>query len=181
MGRKIFVGGLPWSFGEAELREAFDQFGTITYAKVVMDRDTGRSRGFGFVEYSSDAEAQAAIAGMDQQDCGGRRVNVNEAKERAPRSGGDRRGGGGYKGRDGGGGGSRPPRRQPSGNRWGSSPDRGDRGHDRRSPEPARDFSPPRREFSEPEFPPVEKKRDRYSNKRKGNRHEKKDDGWNDW
>jgi len=87
MGRKIFVGGLPWATDEDGLRAAFAEYGEITYAKVVTDRDTGRSKGFGFVEFDTDQAAQDAIAGMDGQDLGGRRVRVNEAHEKKRDSG----------------------------------------------------------------------------------------------
>ncbi len=90
MGNKLYVGNLPYSVRDGDLEQAFGQFGAVTSAKVMMERDTGRSKGFGFVEMGSDAEAQAAIAGMNGQPLGGRSVVVNEA--RPPRSGG---GGGG--------------------------------------------------------------------------------------
>ena len=93
MGRKVFVGGLPWATDENALKDAFKEFGTVTYAKVISDRETGRSRGFGFVEFSSDAEAQAAVRGMDQQDLGGRKVTVNEAQDRRNDRGGGEGGG----------------------------------------------------------------------------------------
>jgi len=115
MGNKLYVGNLPYSFRDEDLQQAFAAHGTVTSAKVMMERDTGRSKGFGFVEMGSDAEAQAAINGMNGQQYGGRGLVVNEARPmepRAPRSGGDfgggggRSGGGGYGGgRSGGGGG----------------------------------------------------------------------------
>jgi hypothetical protein len=107
MGNKLYVGNLPYSVRDADLEQAFGQFGAVTSAKVMMERDTGRSKGFGFVEMGSDAEAQAAINGMNGQPLGGRSVVVNEARPmeaRPPRSGGFS-GGGGYGG--GGGGGAR--------------------------------------------------------------------------
>ncbi len=106
MGNKLYVGNLPYSVRDNDLEQAFGQFGAVTSAKVMMERDTGRSKGFGFVEMASDAEAQAAIEGMNGQSLGGRSVVVNEARPmeaRPPRSGGFGGGGGGY----GGGGGGR--------------------------------------------------------------------------
>jgi len=119
MGNKLYVGNLPYTVRDEDLQQAFGEFGAITSAKVMMERDTGRSKGFGFVEMGSDAEAQAAIAGMNGQSLGGRSITVNEARPmeaRPPRTGGfgggggyggggggDRSGGGGY----GGGGGGR--------------------------------------------------------------------------
>ncbi|PKO40966.1 MAG: RNA-binding protein [Betaproteobacteria bacterium HGW-Betaproteobacteria-3] len=118
MGNKLYVGNLPYSFSDSDMQQAFGQFGSVSSAKVMMDRDTGRSKGFGFVEMGSDAEAQAAIAGMNGQNMGGRDLVVNEARPmeaRPPRSGGGgfgggggggggRSGGGGYGGAAGGGG-----------------------------------------------------------------------------
>ena len=108
MGNKLYVGNLPYSFRDSDLEQAFGEFGTVTSAKVMMERDTGRSKGFGFVEMSSGAEAQAAIEGMNGRQSGGRALVVNEARpmEQRPRGfgGGE---GGGYGGgrREGGGGG----------------------------------------------------------------------------
>jgi hypothetical protein len=106
MGNKLYVGNLPYSVRDSDLEQAFSQFGSVTSAKVMMERDTGRSKGFGFVEMGSDAEAQAAINGMNGQPLGGRSVVVNEARpmESRPRSGGFGGGGGGYGGGGGGGG-----------------------------------------------------------------------------
>ena len=107
MGKKLYVGNLPYSVRDGDLEQAFGQFGSVTSAKVMMERDTGRSKGFGFVEMGSDEEAQAAINGMNGQPLGGRSVVVNEARpmeERPPRSGGGGFGGGGGR-REGGGGG----------------------------------------------------------------------------
>jgi hypothetical protein len=104
MGNKLYVGNLPYSVRDNDLEQAFGQFGAVTSAKVMMERDTGRSKGFGFVEMGSDAEAQAAINGMNGQPLGGRSIVVNEARPmepRPPRSGGF--GGGGYGGGGGGG------------------------------------------------------------------------------
>jgi len=106
MGKKLYVGNLPYSVRDGDLEQAFGQFGSVTSAKVMMERDTGRSKGFGFVEMGSDEEAQSAINGMNGQPLGGRSVVVNEARpmeERPPRSGGGGFGGGGGR-REGGGG-----------------------------------------------------------------------------
>jgi RNA recognition motif-containing protein len=114
MGNKLYVGNLPYSVRDSDLEQSFGQFGSVTSAKVMMERDTGRSKGFGFVEMGSDAEAQAAIEGMNGAPLGGRSLVVNEARPmepRPPRSGGFGGGGGGYGGggREGGGGGFRSP------------------------------------------------------------------------
>jgi RNA recognition motif-containing protein len=109
MGNKLYVGNLPYSVRDEDLQQSFGQFGAVTSAKVMMERDTGRSKGFGFVEMGSDAEAQAAITGMNGQPLGGRSVVVNEARPmeaRPPRSGGFGGGSGGGGGGYGGGGGS---------------------------------------------------------------------------
>ena len=109
MGNKLYVGNLPYSVQDSDLQQSFGQFGAVTSAKVMMDRETGRSKGFGFVEMGSDAEAQAAINGMNGQSLGGRSVVVNEARpmeSRPPRSGGYGGGGGGGYGGGGGGGGN---------------------------------------------------------------------------
>ena len=98
MGNKLYVGNLPYSVRDNDLEQAFSAFGAVTSAKVMMERDTGRSKGFGFVEMGSDAEAQAAIQGMHGQALGGRAIVVNEARPmeaRPPRSGGGGYGGGG--------------------------------------------------------------------------------------
>ncbi|KPF48198.1 RNA-binding protein [beta proteobacterium AAP121] len=109
MGNKLYVGNLAYSVRDDSLLQAFSQFGTVTSAKVMMDRETGRSKGFGFVEMGSDPEAQAAINGMNGQPIDGRAVVVNEARPREERpggfgGGGGRSGGGGYGGGGGGGG-----------------------------------------------------------------------------
>jgi RNA recognition motif. (a.k.a. RRM, RBD, or RNP domain) len=108
MGNKLYVGNLPYSVRDSDLEQAFGEFGAVTSAKVMMERETGRSKGFGFVEMASDAEAQSAINGMNGQPLGGRSVVVNEARpmeSRPPRSGGygGGGGGGGYGGGGGGG------------------------------------------------------------------------------
>lgn len=111
MGNKLYVGNLPYAVRDNDLQQQFSQFGNVTSAKVMMERDTGRSKGFGFVEMGSDAEAQAAIAGLQGADLGGRPLVVNEARPmepRAPRSfGGGREGGFGGGRREGGFGGGR--------------------------------------------------------------------------
>jgi RNA recognition motif-containing protein len=107
MGKKLYVGNLSYETGDAELETLFAAYGTVQSAQVIMDRDTGRSKGFGFVEMGSDQEAQAAIAGLSGKQVGGRSLTVNEAKPREDRGGGGGRGGyggggggrGGYGGR----------------------------------------------------------------------------------
>ncbi len=106
MGNKLYVGNLPYSFRDDDLQQSFAPHGTVTSAKVMMERDTGRSKGFGFVEMSTEAEAQTAINAMNGQQFGGRGLVVNEARPmepRPPRAGG---GGGGFGGGGGGGGGN---------------------------------------------------------------------------
>jgi len=105
VGNKLYVGNLAYSVRDDSLTQAFAQFGTVTSAKVMMDRETGRSKGFGFVEMGSDAEAQAAINGMNGQPLQGRPLVVNEARPREERPGGFGGGGGGRGGYGGGGGG----------------------------------------------------------------------------
>ncbi|SEL76523.1 RNA recognition motif. (a.k.a. RRM, RBD, or RNP domain) [Roseateles sp. YR242] len=107
MGNKLYVGNLAYSVRDETLQEAFSQFGTVTSAKVMMDRETGRSKGFGFVEMATDAEAQAAINGMNGQALDGRAIVVNIARprEERPGGGGGFGGGGGGRGGFGGGGG----------------------------------------------------------------------------
>jgi len=108
MGNKLYVGNLPYTVRDEDLQQSFGQYGSVSSAKVMMERDTGRSKGFGFVEMGNDAEAQAAIAGMNGQSLGGRSITVNEARPmeaRPPRSGGFGGGGGGGGGGYGGGGG----------------------------------------------------------------------------
>lgn len=91
----IYVGNLPWSYNSSDLERLFTPYGAVTSANVIMDRATGRSRGFGFVEMASDDEARSAIEGLEGHDIGGRKLSVNEAKPRQPRQGGGRGFGGG--------------------------------------------------------------------------------------
>ncbi len=114
MSKKLFVGGLSWNTDNEGLRQAFQQFGDITEVRVITDRETGRSRGFGFVTFDQEDAASKAISEMDGQDLDGRTIKVNVAEEKPPRTGGGG-GGGGFRsggggGRSGGGGGG--------GNRW---------------------------------------------------------------
>jgi RNA recognition motif-containing protein len=102
---KIYVGNLPFNTTEDSLRAAFEPYGEVASASIVMDRDTGRSRGFGFIEMNSDEQAKAAIAALHGSNMGGRDLTVNEAKPREPRAGGFGGGGGGGGGRGGFGGG----------------------------------------------------------------------------
>ncbi len=101
MAKKLFVGGLSWTTTDAGLRQAFERFGEISEAKVVLDRDSGRSRGFGFVTFTQDDAARSAMSEMDGVQLDGRNIKVNEAEEKGPRTGG----GGGRGPRTGGGGG----------------------------------------------------------------------------
>jgi cold-inducible RNA-binding protein len=116
MGNKLYVGNLPYTVRDEDLQQAFSAYGSVNSAKVMMERDTGRSKGFGFVEMGSDAEALAAVEGMNGQSLGGRSLVVNEARPmeaRPPRTGGGGfggpRGGGGGFGGGGGEGGFRSP------------------------------------------------------------------------
>ena len=123
MSMKLYVGNLAFATSSQELQELFAQAGTVTSASVIEDRDTGRSRGFGFVEMSSKEEGEAAIAQLNGKEMNGRALNVNEAKPRENRGGGggrggfggNRGGGGGYNGNRGGGGFSGGGNREP---RW---------------------------------------------------------------
>lgn len=118
---KLYVGNLPYSVGDAELRQLFEPHGTVTSASVIMDRDTGRSRGFGFVEMASNEEGNKAIEAINGKDMGGRALVVNEAKprEERPRGGGGwGSGGGGGGGRGGYGGGRDRGGRGGGGGRW---------------------------------------------------------------
>src|SRR4051794_34402910 len=103
MSKKLFVGGLSWGTDDEALRQAFSKYGEIAEAKVITDRETGRSRGFGFVSFASDNDAMTAMQEMDGKELDGRTIKVNEAQERPPREGGG--GGGGGRGGFGGGGG----------------------------------------------------------------------------
>jgi cold-inducible RNA-binding protein len=111
MGNRLYVGNLSYGTTELELRELFGQMGTVADAKVVMDRETGRPRGFAFVEMSSAEEALKAIEQINGRELDGRALNVNEAQERSGGGGGGGRGGGGGGGRGGGGGGGGGGRR----------------------------------------------------------------------
>ena len=105
MTKKLFVGSLAWATSDEGLREAFERFGEVLDAKVITDRDTGRSRGFGFVTFADDAAADQAIEAMDGSTLDGRTLNVNEARDRPRRNGGGGGGGGGGRGGRGGYGG----------------------------------------------------------------------------
>jgi len=119
MGKKLYVGNLAYSVGDSELQQIFEAHGAVQSAQVIMDRDTGRSKGFGFVEMGSDAEAQAAIQALNGSEVEGRALTVNEARPKPEGGGGGGRGGyggggggggrgrGGYGGGGGGGGGGR--------------------------------------------------------------------------
>jgi RNA recognition motif-containing protein len=119
MGKKLYVGNLAYSIADQDLQQIFGQYGTVESAKVIMDRDSGQSKGFGFVEMSSDSEAQAAIAGANGMEFQGRALTVNEARPKEDRPGG----GGGF-----GGGGGRP---RGGGGGFGGGGRGGDRGGDR--------------------------------------------------
>ncbi len=95
MGKRLYVGNMSYSTSSSDLEQMMASFGTVVSAEVISDRSTGQSKGFGFVEMSSEEEAQAAIAGLNGQEQGGRALTVNEAKPRAPREGGYGGGGGG--------------------------------------------------------------------------------------
>jgi RNA recognition motif-containing protein len=105
VGKKLYVGNLSYGVNESDLEGLFSQFGTVQSAQIIVDRDTNRSKGFGFVEMDSESEAQAAIQGLHDQEHDGRRLTVNEAKPREDRGGGGGGYGGGGGGRSGGGGG----------------------------------------------------------------------------
>ncbi|MBX3018170.1 MAG: RNA-binding protein [Bdellovibrionaceae bacterium] len=108
MGKKLYVGNLPYSVDDNVLNQTFADFGQVTSAKIIIDRETGRSKGFGFVEMATDAEAENAISQMNGADWEGRKLTVNEARPQAPREGGGGGGGrGGFGGGRGGGGGGR--------------------------------------------------------------------------
>jgi len=103
VAKKLYVGNLTYAVNESDLEALFSEFGTVQSAQIIVDRDTNRSKGFGFVEMGSDAEAQAAIDGLHDQEHNGRRLTVNEAKPREDRGGGGGGGRGGYGGGSGGG------------------------------------------------------------------------------
>ncbi len=105
VGKKLYVGNLTYRVSSSDLEQLFSQFGSVESAEVISDRDTGRSKGFGFVEMSSDNEARAAIDALNEQEHDGRRLTVNEARPREPRTGGGGGGGGWRGGGNGGGGG----------------------------------------------------------------------------
>src|SRR5262249_36496089 len=104
MGKKLYVGNLAYGVTDSDLSKMFEAHGTVESAQIIMDRDTGRSKGFGFVEMKTDHEAQVAIAALNGKDSGGRQLTVNEAK---PRTEGGRGGSGGRGGYGGGKGGGR--------------------------------------------------------------------------
>jgi RNA recognition motif-containing protein len=105
MGKKLYVGNLPYSVDDETLHQRFSEFGAVSSAKVITDRETGRSKGFGFVEMDSDSDADTAMDRLNGAQMDGRAINVSEAKPQAPREGGGGRGGFGGGGRGGGGGG----------------------------------------------------------------------------
>jgi RNA recognition motif-containing protein len=111
MSRKLYVGNLPYETNESDLETLFAQAGTVESVNVIRDRETGRARGFAFVEMASDEDAQQAVSQLHEHNFGGRRLTVNEARPQMPRSGG----GGGYGGGGYGGGGGRQRRSEP---RW---------------------------------------------------------------
>jgi RNA recognition motif-containing protein len=104
MGKKLYVGNLAYGVTDGDLQTMFAAHGTVQSAQVIMDRDTGKSKGFGFVEMGSDQEAQNAIAALNGRDSGGRSLTVNEARPKEAGGGGGRSGGGGGYGGGGGGG-----------------------------------------------------------------------------
>jgi cold-inducible RNA-binding protein len=110
VGKKLYVGNLTYRVSSSDLEQLFSQYGSVQSAEVISDRDTGRSKGFGFVEMSSDSEARAAIEALNDHEHEGRRLTVNEARPREPRPGGGGGGGGGWRGGGGGGGGGRGSR-----------------------------------------------------------------------
>lgn len=121
MGKRIFVGNLPFSATDQVLNDTFAQYGAVESAKIIMDRNTGRSKGFGFVEMATDADAATAIEKLNGAEYEGRTITVSEAREMQPREGGGgggRRPGGGYGGGRDGGGGRRPGGGYGGGNRY---------------------------------------------------------------
>jgi RNA recognition motif-containing protein len=125
MGKKLYVGNLSYQVDSSELEQLFGQYGQVVSAQIINDRDTGRSKGFGFVEMASDDEATAAVNALNGQQHGGRTLTVNEARPREDRGGG---GGGGGGGRGFGGGGGGGGRGFGGGGGGGGRGDRGDRG-----------------------------------------------------
>ncbi len=117
MGKKLYVGNLPYTTDDAELESQFSAFGKVESARVITDRDSGRSKGFGFVEMSSDEEANKAIESLNGTPMGGRNMTVSEARPQEPREGGGG-GRGGPRGGGGGGGGGGGPRGFRGGNRY---------------------------------------------------------------
>jgi RNA recognition motif-containing protein len=105
VGKKLYVGNLSYDTSDSKLQEMFEEFGGVQSAQIIMDRETGRSKGFGFVEMGSEEEAKAAINGLNGKEIGGRVLTVNEARPREDRGGGGGRSGGGGRGGYGGGGG----------------------------------------------------------------------------
>jgi RNA recognition motif-containing protein len=124
----IFVGSLPFQLEEADLRELFEAYGEVSTVKIISDRDTGRSKGFGFIEMPDDESAQKAITGLNGSDVNGRSIAVSQAEEKKPNDrrgggggggyGGNRGGGGGYGGNRGGGGGGYNKDSNRGGGRW---------------------------------------------------------------
>lgn len=96
----IYVGNLPFNLGEDNLKEIFEEYGEVTSSKIISDKFTGRSKGFGFIEMANDDEAKNAIEELNNAEVGGRNIKVNESQPRENNRGGDRRGGGGYQRRD---------------------------------------------------------------------------------
>jgi RNA recognition motif-containing protein len=139
MANKVYVGNLPFSFTAQDLQKLFGTYGAVRSAEVIMDRVTGRSRGFGFVEMETPQATQDAIAGLNEKDMEGRTLTVNEARERTPRGPGGAGGRGGYGGGGGGGGGGHGGYGGGGGGRGGDrgdrhgDGDRGGRGRDRDS------------------------------------------------
>jgi RNA recognition motif-containing protein len=131
MAKRIYVGNLPWAYASSDLEALFKQYGDVAAAEVIMDRETGRSRGFGFVQMADEADMEPAINALNGFQCGGRPLVVNEARERTPRQGGGGGygggGGGGYGGGGGGGGYGGGGRGGRSGGGYGGGGGYGDR------------------------------------------------------
>ena len=125
MGKRLYVGNLPFTYTNQQLQDLFAEHGQVTYAQVMIDRMTNRSRGFGFVEFADPAQAEAAAAALNGRPIDGRALTVNEARERSPGGGG---GGGGF---GGGGGGGRGPRGPGGGGGYGGPRGGGDGGYGR--------------------------------------------------